>query len=180
MARLKNIRVVKEQMTPGTQLPANGVPPTSNMAAANNKINKAAVQKKATGIQNRMSSITNQAQNRISQINKQTQNQMSSLNRQLQTVMKEEENISKSKFFLGKIGLILKYIIEGNFSVVLSKEDKELADLLKKDMYSKDIISKIKQELSKPDPSEEMLKVLKMKVQSKIDQLYREGKTNVK
>jgi hypothetical protein len=183
MARLKNIRVVNEQqMSPGTQLPANGVPPTSNMAAANKKINSNIVQKKATNIQNRMSAITNQAQNKISNVNKQTQNQINSLNKQLQNLskMNEEENVSKSRFFLGKIGLILKFIIEGNFSVVLSKEDKELANLLKKDMYSRDAISKIKEELAKPEPKEEMLKVLKMKIQSRVDQLYKEGKTNVR
>jgi antitoxin component HigA of HigAB toxin-antitoxin module len=137
-------------------------------------------------INNQMEAIKTAADTKISRMQQaverekmQTTNKMNVLSKRRDAVMKNMKNLAeeidiKNRFFIDKVGSIIRYMMEGP-SVLISPENKRIVDAIKSDYEVKDIISKIKKQIDTDMPNVQMLEVLKMKIGQKIRQVEMGG-----
>lgn len=84
---------------------------------------------------------------------------------------KMENNIpAPSGYFLGELGMVLRYLIEGE-TYIIRPDLKPIAKKLKKEFMARRSIEEIQNELSKEEPNEDKLRVLKMKLEPIYNQV---------
>lgn len=67
-------------------------------------------------------------------------------------------------YFLGELGMVLRYLVEGD-SYIIRPDLKPLAKKLKREFMAKRAIEEIINELSNEEPNQNKLRVLKMKLE---------------
>jgi hypothetical protein len=90
--------------------------------------------------------------------------------------MVQNESLSseqaKQVFFMGREGGILNYLVNGELAMI-DPEHKALAKKFKGDLAIRDMVEKVRAQLSLENPNMDLLKVLKYKIISRIEMLER-------
>jgi hypothetical protein len=181
MAEFRKVRVVLEET-----LPQQSTKPSDPAISAaqkkidslkgnldkvkNDSIEKKSEMKTQTMIDS--GKIENDMQNKIDSIQGKIANTQNFIASKSQQAIREEMDV-KQRFFIDKAGTVIKYMLEGE-RVVISPELKEIAKQLKADFSVKDILNKIAYQLSASEPNQQMLSVLKYKIESRMKEISNE------
>jgi len=179
MASFRKVRVVLEETLPQQPMMKPSDPAISSaqkkiesLKGSLDKVKSDSIEKKSEMKTQTMidsGKIENDMQNKIDSIQNKIANTQNFMASKSQQTIKEEMDV-KQKFFIDRAGTVIKYMLEGE-RVVISPELKEIAKKLKADFSVKDILNKIAYQLSASEPNQQMLSVLKYKIESRIKEI---------